>query len=271
MVVTRPLALRADCTRCTGLCCVAPAFAASADFAIDKPAGLPCLHLQQDFRCEVHDRLRPLGFRGCTVYDCFGAGQQVTQETLPGHDWRDPAQAQRVFAVFAVVRELHEMLWHLGQAAEYVMHGLDAEVEDARADVRTLAAADADALLEVDVEAARRRVGELLARISQRLRGGLPQCDTDLRGADLVGRDLTGRDLTGATARGAYLIAADLRGARMRATDLLGADLRDADVRGTDLSAALFLSQMQVNAARGDARTRVPPGLEHPAHWAASH
>ncbi|HEY6597232.1 MAG TPA: pentapeptide repeat-containing protein, partial [Asanoa sp.] len=34
--------LRADCTRCVGLCCVAPAFSASADFAIDKPAGRPC-------------------------------------------------------------------------------------------------------------------------------------------------------------------------------------------------------------------------------------
>ncbi len=34
--------LRADCGRCAGLCCVAPAFTASADFAIDKPAGQPC-------------------------------------------------------------------------------------------------------------------------------------------------------------------------------------------------------------------------------------
>jgi hypothetical protein len=33
------LTLRADCERCFGLCCVAPAFAASADFAIDKDAG----------------------------------------------------------------------------------------------------------------------------------------------------------------------------------------------------------------------------------------
>jgi hypothetical protein len=31
--------LTADCSRCVGLCCVVPAFAASADFAIDQPAG----------------------------------------------------------------------------------------------------------------------------------------------------------------------------------------------------------------------------------------
>ena len=70
--------LRADCARCFGLCCVAPVFAASADFAVDKPAGQLCPNLQADFRCVLHDRLRQRGFPGCAAYDCFGAGQQVT-------------------------------------------------------------------------------------------------------------------------------------------------------------------------------------------------
>ena len=51
--------------------------------------------------------------------------------------------------------------------------------------------------------------------------------------------------------------------------DLLGADLRDADVRGTDLSAALFLTQPQVNAMVGDAATTLPEGLSRPARWAS--
>jgi hypothetical protein len=33
------LPLTADCSRCAGLCCVATAFTASSDFAIDKPGG----------------------------------------------------------------------------------------------------------------------------------------------------------------------------------------------------------------------------------------
>jgi len=37
--------LRADCDRCLGLCCIASAFAASADFGLDKPAGRPCPEL----------------------------------------------------------------------------------------------------------------------------------------------------------------------------------------------------------------------------------
>jgi hypothetical protein len=31
--------LRADCERCFALCCVAPAFAVSPDFGLNKPAG----------------------------------------------------------------------------------------------------------------------------------------------------------------------------------------------------------------------------------------
>ena len=50
------LGLRADCGSCFGLCCVALAFAASADFAIDKAAGQPCPNLRADFRCGIHTR-----------------------------------------------------------------------------------------------------------------------------------------------------------------------------------------------------------------------
>src|SRR5215472_18842759 len=67
-----PIELQADCGRCFGLCCVAPAFAASAEFAFGKTAGKPCPNLRADFSCSIHDRLRPSGFGGCAAYDCFG-------------------------------------------------------------------------------------------------------------------------------------------------------------------------------------------------------
>ena len=109
--------LRADCANCAGLCCVAPAFAASADFAIDKPAGRACSNLQDDFRCGIHDRLRDRGFPGCTVFDCFGAGQQLTQVTFGGRTWREaPHLAASQFALFPVMRQLHEMLWYLSES-----------------------------------------------------------------------------------------------------------------------------------------------------------
>jgi hypothetical protein len=96
---------------------VAPAFAASADFAIDKPAGSPCPNLRADFGCGAHSVLRQTGFTGCTVYDCFGAGQQVAQVSFGGTDWRAaPDTAPQMFAVFGVMRQLHELLWLMGEA-----------------------------------------------------------------------------------------------------------------------------------------------------------
>lgn len=87
------------------------------------------------------------------------------------------------------------------------------------------------------------------------------------RGADLMGARLPGADLRGANLRGAYLIAADLSGADLRTADLIGADFRDTDLRGADLRDALFLTQPQLSAARGNPATRLPASLAHPAHW----
>ncbi|MDT0278246.1 pentapeptide repeat-containing protein [Blastococcus goldschmidtiae] len=258
--------LAADCSRCAGLCCVAPAFTASADFAIHKPAGTPCRHLQDDFRCGIHDRLRPAGFPGCTVFDCFGAGQRITQETFGGRSWREsPELAAAQFAVLPVMRQLHEILWYLAEAATLPdAAALHAEIEDARAHTERLAGLDADGLRPLDVGAHRAAVGALLQRVSDAVRG---PAGPDRRGADLMGRDLRRSRLRGASLRGAYLIGADLRGVDLGAADLLGADLRAADVRGTDLSACLFLTRPQLEAARGDAATTLPPGFRQPAHW----
>ena len=257
--------LRADCAKCAGLCCVAPAFAASADFAIDKPAGRPCPNLDQDFRCGIHAQLRDRGFPGCTVFDCFGAGQRITQQTFDGRSWREaPELAAAQFAVLPVVRQLHEALWYLTEAEELVA-ALGPEVRGLRHRTEELATGTGEQLAELDVVAHRAEVGELLARVSEVVRG--PGC-TDRRGADLMGRDLRRAELRNASVRGAYLIGADLRKVDLGTADLLGADLRAADVRAADLSRVLFLTQPQVNAARGDMSTRLPVALSRPPHWA---
>lgn len=259
--------LRADCARCAGLCCVAPAFAASADFAIDKPAGQACPHLQPDSRCGIHADLRERGFPGCTVFDCFGAGQQTVQVTFGGggRDWHaDPA----VFAAFGVQRLLHELLWYLTEAlALPAAAPLHREVAAARDRVGRLTAAGAGELAAADAALLQREAGALLLAVSELARSGVRPRGRDRRNADLVGADLRRRRLRAASLRGAHLIGADLRGADLHLTDLLGADLRAADVRGADLSGALFLTRRQVAGAVGDAATLLPAGLEHPPHW----
>ena len=258
--------LRADCTRCAGLCCVAPAFAASADFAIDKPAGHPCPNLGPGFACEIHDRLRPAGFPGCAAFDCLGAGQQVTQQTFAGREWRsEPALAPQMFAVFAVMRQLHELRWLVAEALLLQPAGaLHDALAAAATELEAQVGAPAGELLAVDVDGRRATVNPLLVQVSDEARApGGP----DRRGADLIGRDLRGADLRRASLRGALLVGADLTGAQLDRADLTGADLRGARLAGADLGTAIFVTQSQLDAARGDVATRVPAGRARPVHW----
>ena len=250
--------LRADCSRCVGLCCVVPAFAASADFAIDKPAGTPCPNLRSDRLCGIHAHLRDEGFPGCVAYDCFGAGQRVVATSPDGA--RDPAA---VGPAFRVVQGLHEILWYLTEAAERLGGSPPAE-EVAAAHARVDgAAARAAAGGRVDLDAERAAVGPLLGRVSGVLRHGTPAPDRTR--ADLVGTDLRAVPLVGASLRGALLLGADLRDVDLDRADLLGADLRGADLRGAHLATALFLTAPQLAGARTDARTTVPRAVAPPA------
>lgn len=260
--------LSADCSSCFGLCCVALPFARSADFAADKPAGTPCVNLRADFRCGIHDRLAERGYRGCTVFDCFGAGQQVSQVTFGGRDWRSaPEIATDVFAAFAVLRQLHELLWYLTEAVSLPVRPIRAELARAVAEVEALTAASAAELSEVDVDALRDKVNPLLRQASELTRNALPGKKKNHRGADLLGANLRGAKLRGASLRGALLVGADLREADLRSADFTGADLRGADLSGADLTGALFLTRAQLDAATGDERTRVSPPLGVPARW----
>jgi hypothetical protein len=261
--------LRGDCGRCAGLCCVVPTLARSADFAIDKPAGQPCPHLLTDFRCGIHDRLRQQGFAGCAVFDCFGAGQQVVQDTFAGQSWRQsPAIASAMFTAFTVVRQLRELLWYLIEAQTLVPVGdLWDALEEARTRTEHLTLASSDDLAALDVTGHRQQVGLLLAQVSEVVRGEFRPGVPDHCGADLIGADLRGVDLRGASLRGAYLIGADLRKADLRRADLIGADLRSADLRGANLDGCLFLTQPQLDAAKGDGATIVPASLCRPPQW----
>ncbi len=264
--------LRGDCERCFGLCCVALPFSRSADFAFDKDAGEPCTNLRADHRCGIHARLRQTGFTGCTVYDCFGAGQRVSQVTFGGRDWRGgpPERTRRMFHVFPVVRQLHELLRYLTEALTLpAARPVHADLRRILADTERLAEGTPEELAALDVDAHRQRVNVLLLRTSELARAGTRGKKKNRRGADLMGARLKGADLSGADLRGACLIAADLTGADLRGADLIGADLRDADLTDADLTGAFFLTQPQLTAARGSAGTRLPGSVAHPVHWTA--
>ncbi|RED54418.1 uncharacterized protein YjbI with pentapeptide repeats [Cohnella lupini] len=273
--------LRADCEKCFGLCCVALRFSASEGFPIDKEPAQPCLNLKSDFRCRVHESLGKRGLKGCITFECFGAGQKVSQVSFAGQDWRNsPDSADAMFKVFIIMMQLHELLWYLEEALTLKpSEPIHAELRSMLDEIERFTHLNVGSLMELDIAEHRASVNTLLLKTSELVRSEARNGHTVLpghkarsgrqktigRGADLMGADLRGIDLRGANLRGAYLIAADLRGSDLSGTDLIGADFRDADLRGADLSKSIFLTQAQLNAAKVDGLTLLPPSLKHPS------
>ena len=111
-------ALRPDCARCAALCCIAPAFDRSAEFAYDKPACTPCRELGADDRCRIHARREQAGFAGCVIFDCQGAGQRVVQALFGGRSWRDDPDLLAPMAdCYSALRRVHAAMALLVQAA----------------------------------------------------------------------------------------------------------------------------------------------------------
>ncbi len=269
--------LKIDCQKCFGFCCVALYFSASEGFPTDKDAGKPCINLQSDFKCTVHKSLREKGLKGCTAYDCFGAGQKVAQVTYDGHDWRsNPETAKQMFDVFLVMRQLHEMLWYLAEALRMQCDSIiQEEISQMISETVRLTNLDTDSLIKLDLVEHRNKVNALLSKTSEFVRTKahrvkkttLKRKKTIAGRLNFIGSDLRKINLTGEELRGAFLIAADLRDVDLSGADLIGADLRDADIRGANLTNSIFITQAQINVAKGDSNTRLPMSIVRPAYW----
>ena len=255
-----------DCASCFGLCCVALPFAASADFPVDKPAGQPCGNLRGDFRCGIHARLRETGWKGCTVFDCFGAGQQVSQVTFGGVSWRDaPGTAGRCTPCCRSCGSCTRCspTWGRRSRSRRPPRGRG-RAAALLEEVEELTAATAEALLRSTCVALRARVGPLLQRTSAAAARRAPgaRAGTDVTaqarapGADLLGRGPARRGPAGGRPAGrlphrAPTCAAPTCGA----ADLLGADLRDADL-ATPTSPARSSSPSRSSTPPGGTRGR---------------
>ncbi|MFC7395402.1 pentapeptide repeat-containing protein [Scopulibacillus cellulosilyticus] len=262
--------LRSDCENCFGLCCVALPYSKSADFAFNKDSGEPCRHLCLDNRCSIHDQLRDKGFRGCVSYECFGAGQHVSQSIYKENDWRNNMQSSReMFAVFPVVQQLHEMLYYLRQALKLTeTKRFQKELKKAYDDTIQMTNKTPEEILSLEIPSHRNTVNDLLIRTSDFVRKGfVNKKSKKSKGLDYLGANLQGIDLKGENLRGALLIAANLRNADLRKVDFIGSDLRDADLSNADLTDCIFLTQSQVNSAKGNLQTKLPYYINTPNHW----
>jgi len=160
--------LVADCQRCAAVCCVEMPFEASEDFAFGKEAGEPCRYLCGDGRCGVHDELLDRGMLGCAVFDCYGAGPRVTAREV-----RDELRD----AVFRALREVHELLWLLTEAAKLcpeeaeAQRSLRGELAQEIAALDAIAEAPVASLLQLDLVEQRARARQLLRRVGEAIGG----------------------------------------------------------------------------------------------------
>ncbi len=88
-----------------------------------------------------------------------------------------------------------------------------------------------------------------------------------LSGADLSGADLSDTDLSETRLNGANLAGADLTDALLDQADFAGASLADANLAGTNLLGVRNLTQAQIDEARGNLLTVLPPHLSRPRSW----
>lgn len=162
-----------DCASCLGICCIAPSFAARDNYAIDKAEGVRCFNLGDDRRCRIHDHLAAEGMGGCIEYTCYGAGQRLCREIMPGIDWLScPERTDELFDTYFKLKGLHEIMWFLSQMAalcpdpdlklkiEGRLDEIDALGANSIAEIRNL---DVDALAQRD-----RIWGELVEKAQAR-------------------------------------------------------------------------------------------------------
>lgn len=251
--------LSIDCEKCCGLCCVALYCMKTDGFPADKVAGKPCQNLLTDFRCAIHSELTEKKMKGCLAYDCFGAGQKVTQKIYEGKDWGvEPDCKEQMFEVFHSVVQLHQMLWYLVEASKVLTaETLQLEIGRLIRQNEEMTQLPPDRMISLDIERYREKVNAILK--STRI-------DTQKK-VDYIGKNFKGANLDGKDLSMTLLIAANLEGCSLRGTHFLGADMRDANIRNADLSESLFLTQMQMNAAKGNHQTKLPAHLNYPLSW----
>jgi hypothetical protein len=217
------------------------------------------------------------GYRGCVIFDCFGAGQKVCQGTYNGHSWEDgTVDREEMLAAFTVVQQLSQWLWHLLQALSWPQaRSAWTGVRQLCSTVEALRDQSGAQLLRIDLTGLGHDVDAALHTASAVVRAALlnggydefaglaaVDADADVRGMDLRDRVVPGCDLSGRR-----LIGVNLRSVDLDRVDVYRTDLREADVRGADFSGALYVAQYQLNSSCGDASTVIPQSLHRPAHW----
>ena len=87
-----------------------------------------------------HVPLASHGFPGCVAFDCYGAGQRVTQELFNGMSWRtsDETAVQNLFSAYTSFLALHRLMAMLALAEATVSPPLDTQMRVKREQLNDL-------------------------------------------------------------------------------------------------------------------------------------
>lgn len=259
--------LKIDCKKCSGLCCVALYCTKTDGFPANKEAGIPCKHLDSDFSCKIHSRLADNNYKGCLAYDCFGAGQRTTQLYLSDGTWEtNSEQKDKLFQVFIIVYQLHQMLWYLVEAFTLTSDELlKSTIDLLISENEQMLQQPMDHIAMLDLSEYRSNVNIVLKQISTDISAN--DTSSQIHGLNYLGKNFKKANLDRKNFSMSLMIAANLSGCSLKNTNFLGADLRDANIRNADLSKSIFLTQMQINSAIGNSNTKIPIYLTRPATW----
>ncbi|MFA9464954.1 MAG: pentapeptide repeat-containing protein [Velocimicrobium sp.] len=257
-----------DCKNCSGLCCVALFFSKMDGFPKDKEAGEACVNLRPDFTCSIHSELVNRKMKGCLSYDCFGAGQKVTAKIYRGENWSSTIKKEEIFEVFLVVHKLHQMLWYLVEAKSILVANELWEIMDELIlENQTMTDQMPEEILNIEIEQYRIRVNKVLKRVSQLVRDRYCKKIGKTKKTDLMGQSFKNENLDGEDFSMTLLIATNLEGCSLVGTNFLGADMRDTNLKNANVSESIFLTQGQINAAKGDRFTQLPARIQRPVWW----
>lgn len=260
--------LKVDCKRCSGLCCTALFFSKMDGFPEDKVAGKPCIKLQRDYRCKIHHELEKRNMKGCIGYDCFGAGQHVTQFIYKGETWQSSKeQSTQIFDVFIKIFQLYQIRYFLEESMTIVSaKQLWSDIEKLLYENKILCELTPQEIINIDVDSYRNKVNKLLKKVCE----SISKCfnHKNHKGStDYLGRSFKDRNMSGVDLSMKLLIAANFDSCIFDGTVFLGADTRDTNFSNSDLREAVFLTQGQINAAKGNRNTKLPQYLDYPVTW----
>lgn len=260
--------MKSDCSKCSGLCCTALFFSKIDGFPKDKSAGVPCINLLEDYKCKIHTQLEHLNMKGCIGYDCFGAGQQVTEIIYKGETWKElPKQLSEIFDVFTALFQMHQIRYFLTEASLLTFTGpFKKDIQNLTEENIQISNSSPRDILSADIEEYRRKVNGVLRKVCNLLQKTLHSENVSCP-KDFLGKSFRGKDMSGLDFSTKLLIAADFSDCIFNGTMFLGADTRDTNFSGADLREAVFLTQGQINSAKGTYNTKIPEHLDYPPTW----